>query len=129
MIPANSKRNINPTYSDVKNAMPKKNKRTGLTDLSNVSLTIALWKIFSSCLNFIYSRPSAHPYILVQKPARTSKNPEGSNPLYELSLRSGNPCGIFKCLISLPIDGSGILIHVISIDVRLVPENSTQVSW
>lgn len=42
MIPANSKRNINPTYSDVKNALPRKNKRTGLADLSNVSLTIQL---------------------------------------------------------------------------------------
>ncbi|KAK6112166.1 Cyclin C-terminal domain family protein [Brugia pahangi] len=35
MIPANSKRNINPTHSDIKNALPRKNKRTGLTDLSN----------------------------------------------------------------------------------------------
>ncbi|CAG9540440.1 unnamed protein product [Cercopithifilaria johnstoni] len=39
MIPANSKRNINPTYSDVKNALPKKNKRTGLADLSNAIST------------------------------------------------------------------------------------------
>uniref|UniRef100_A0A2K6VYJ7 G2/mitotic-specific cyclin-B3 n=2 Tax=Onchocerca TaxID=6281 RepID=A0A2K6VYJ7_ONCVO len=39
MIPANSKRNINPTFSDIKNVMPKKNKRTGLADLSNAIST------------------------------------------------------------------------------------------